>query len=216
MAAAALTPEQIYDVLIQAGWPTSHGAAIDGVAIALAESGGRPSATHLNANGTTDYGLFQINHAVEPDWDWQNPITNAQMALKIYLAHGFGRWATWNSGAYKLHLPMAQSGAAAYVKQFNNSQDPTGHYNWNPINDIQTAGRKGAAVAGGVVQSAADKLAPLAALASFLGNVGGKLGTRAFWVKVGIALIGVVLIVAGSIAFLKPAAQNVAGREVPV
>lgn len=216
MTAAALTPEQIYDVLIQAGWPTTQGAAIDGVAIVLAESGGRPDATHKNANGTTDYGLFQINHAVEPDWEWQNPLVNAQMALKIYKAHGFGRWATWTSGAWKLHLQDAQSGAAAYVKQFNDSQDPTGHYNYNPINDIQTAIRKGASNAGGAVQSLQDKLAPLGALADFLGNVGGKLGTRAFWVKVGIALIGVVLIIAGSIAFLKPAASNVAGRVVPV
>lgn len=207
-----LSPEEVYDVLIQAGF-TGH-AAIEGTAVALAESSGRATAIGgPNTDGTKDYGLFQINHSTEPGWDWQNPLVSAQMAKKIYDAHGWGRWATWTNGSYKLHLPQAQQAARDYTAKFNASQDPTGHYNWNPINDIQVAGKKGAAAAGGFIQ---DKLAPLEAFSNFLGTVGGAIGSRAFWVKAGIALIGFFLIVGGAIAMLKPAASNVAGRVVPV
>lgn len=208
----ALTPEQIYDVLIQAGF-TGH-AAIEGTAIALAESSGVPTATHLNNNGTTDYGLFQMNHASPPNWDWQNPLTNAQMAKKLYdNTGGWGRWATWTSGAYRLHLPVAQQASADYTAKFNAGQNPDGHYNWNPINDVQVAGRKGASAIGGVIQ---DKLAPLAALSSFLGTVGGAIGSKAFWLRVGLAVIGLFLLIAGVVVFIKPAADNAAGRIVPV
>jgi uncharacterized membrane protein HdeD (DUF308 family) len=44
----------------------------------------------------------------------------------------------------------------------------------------------------------------------------GKVGQKSFWMKVGLAVIGVALIIAGIVAVLKPAAENVASRAVPV
>ena len=37
------------------------------VAVAQAESGGDPLATHVNADGSTDLGLWQINDRAHPD-----------------------------------------------------------------------------------------------------------------------------------------------------
>lgn len=104
------TPTQIAQYAKDAGFPT---AAIPvATAIALAESGGRNTATHKNTNGSTDYGLWQIN-TVHPDvlamGDWRDPGTNARMAFAVYQQAGgkFTPWSTFNSGSYKSHLSAA-------------------------------------------------------------------------------------------------------------
>jgi cell wall-associated NlpC family hydrolase len=70
------------------------------VAIALAESGGRADAFNKNSNGTSDYGLWQINSvhkssgfdtrlAYDPDY-------NAKWAYRISSSgNNFGPWATY-------------------------------------------------------------------------------------------------------------------------
>lgn len=75
------------------------------VAVAQAESGGNPSATHLNGNGTTDFGLWQINSvhvAILALGDWRNPSTNARMAYAVWQESGWR--STYNSGAYRRYL----------------------------------------------------------------------------------------------------------------
>jgi hypothetical protein len=90
-------------------------------AVAGAESGWNPTATNLNANGTTDYGMWQINsvHAAAlATGNWRDPTDNARMALAVWRQAG-GSWAPWvtyNTGAYLAHLPAAsaaQTGAPA-------------------------------------------------------------------------------------------------------
>lgn len=81
------------------------------VAVGLAESGGNIIATHLNTNGTTDYGLWQINSvhaALLASGSWSDPIANARMAFSIqHDAGGWTPWSTFNSGAYLDHMAEA-------------------------------------------------------------------------------------------------------------
>lgn len=91
-----------------AGFPA---AQLDmAVAVAGAESGYNPTATNHNTNGSTDYGLWQINstHAdLLGGHDWRDPATNAWMAYQVWRQAGgsWTPWSTFTSGAYKRFLP---------------------------------------------------------------------------------------------------------------
>lgn len=78
------------------------------VAIAIAESSLDPGATHTNSNGSTDYGLWQINGAANADvmrlGSWNDPAANARMAKAIYDRQGLTAWSVYKSGAYKANL----------------------------------------------------------------------------------------------------------------
>ena len=82
-------------------------------AVALAESGGNPSAYNPEtAAGTPDgqgsYGLWQIYLNAHPEFAGLNlydPQTNANAAYQVYAAAGgFSPWSTYNSGAYLRYL----------------------------------------------------------------------------------------------------------------
>jgi hypothetical protein len=71
------------------------------VCVAKYESGFFEGATHLNTNGSTDYGLFQIN-----DRYWLKPCgatgkqlldgaTNARCAKVVFDKQGLNAWATY-------------------------------------------------------------------------------------------------------------------------
>lgn len=100
------------------------------VAISLAEnSASDPTATHKNADGSTDYGLWQINssHANEFDMhDWANPQSNANMAYKVFKMQGWKAWSTYNDGAYLVHLPTGKTAAS----------DATKSASMNPLNIV--------------------------------------------------------------------------------
>lgn len=80
-------------------------------AIALAESGGRPTAENLTDNGgkQSSFGLWQISTGTHnpPNPNWSNPLTNAQLAVAKYNSQGLTAWGTYTSGAYKTTLPNA-------------------------------------------------------------------------------------------------------------
>jgi hypothetical protein len=112
------------------------------VAIALAESGGDPSAVSpQNSNGTYDYGLFQINssHTDSGLFDplsgntpfqtgvlagtaiglgnsegWSDPQKNADYAFQLYQGRGgnFTDWSTYNNGSYQQFMSRGQTAAA--------------------------------------------------------------------------------------------------------
>lgn len=118
-----LTPGQVYQVAVGAGWAPGT-EAITATAIALAESGGRTDAVNKhNANGSRDYGLWQINHpgSTPPSFNWADPATNARIAHKLYASPGGGwtRWSTYTNGAWLKTLPKAQraSGSADMAPQ---------------------------------------------------------------------------------------------------
>jgi hypothetical protein len=74
------------------------------VMVALAESGGNEFATNRNTNGTTDYGLWQIN-SIHTDalklGNWQVPTDNAKMAYMVFKQRGsWSAWSAYNNNSY--------------------------------------------------------------------------------------------------------------------
>ncbi|MDO4868058.1 MAG: transglycosylase SLT domain-containing protein [bacterium] len=73
------------------------------LAIAQAESGCNPRSdnSELNADGTYDYGLFQINsvHGYNRN-TLANPAKNTEIAFKIWQLQGYRAWSAYNNGSY--------------------------------------------------------------------------------------------------------------------
>jgi hypothetical protein len=93
-----LTDAQIAAAAKQAGFTGNN--LVVAVAVALAESGGDSEATNHNTNGTTDYGLFQINSvhgSLLQQGDWRNPVDNAKMAMTVYKGSGWKAWYTYKT-----------------------------------------------------------------------------------------------------------------------
>ena len=77
--------------------------------IVMHESGGNPSATNLNANGTTDYGLAQINSS-NLAWLGETPASIMDpcrnMAAEVRILRGFSGYATGSTErGFVLHPP---------------------------------------------------------------------------------------------------------------
>ncbi len=100
------------------------------VAIALAESGGNPSAYNPEAaagtpQGHGSRGLWQIYGYVHPEYDGNhafNPQVNAQAAYKIYRQSG-GRFTAWST--YNLGWARPKQNYAAMIKDAKNTKIPT-------------------------------------------------------------------------------------------
>lgn len=93
-------------------------------AIGLAESGGNPNALNPNDNGgkQSSFGIWQISNGTHaaPSPTWNNPATNASLAVAKYKSQGLGAWGTYTSGLYKKFMNGAavpsdasQSGGSA-------------------------------------------------------------------------------------------------------
>ena len=136
---ANLTIDALVQLAQQGGWTGSD--ILIAAAIAMAESSGNPDAVHQNTNGTTDYGLWQINTVHDSDsWGgpgWAeackgNPILCAQRAYEVYRQQGWDAWTTYKSGAYKKYLiagtpstPPAPSGTPVPTTGSDSSQSTT-------------------------------------------------------------------------------------------
>lgn len=142
----------VSDVMIlahamDAGWADAHDAQV-ATAIALAESGGNPSATNHNFNGSTDYGLWQINSIhkdVLANGQWSDPAANAKMAHEIYAQAGnrFTPWVTFTTGRYLAFMPRAAKALVDLKTNLKNrANDPklTEPAIPNPLNGLQKAG----------------------------------------------------------------------------
>lgn len=153
--------------------------AVVAVAICLAESGGETTATHKNSNGTTDFGLWQIN-SVHGDLlagkDWTDPNVNAGIASQIWAQAGnsFTPWSTYTSGAYFIHMGVA----SAAVK--------------NGGQEIPTTA------------SNAALLDPLGGVGSIL-TLGTLLGDPNLWLRIAEFILGFILLI---IAFMKMTGNN--------
>lgn len=77
-------------------------------AIALAESSGDPQASFVNADGSTDRGILQINsfsHAEVPDSCAYDVSCSLQQAYRISnYGNTFTQWVTFNTGAYQQYM----------------------------------------------------------------------------------------------------------------
>lgn len=95
------TFRQLEEIWIGAGGDRTSAPYM--AAIALAESGGNPSAEGHNTNGTVDRGLWQIN-SVHGSLSTTNVESNAKAAVQIAKREGLGAWVTYKTGAYKNYL----------------------------------------------------------------------------------------------------------------
>lgn len=185
--ATKLSASDIANAMRKAGWPET--AIPVGVAVALAESGGNPTAVNRNNNGSTDYGLFQINTvhgSLLQQGDWSNPVDNSRMALTVWKNAG-SKWTPWvayNSGSYKKFTQAVTPGTEI---------GPDGTV-WTPV---PTPGL-----------TASDPLG--------LGAVWNAFVSPELWRKVMIFLLAVFLIIAGTIVILRrPIATGIkAGTKV--
>jgi hypothetical protein len=143
------------------------------VAIALAESDGETTATHRNNNGSTDYGLWQINSIhkdlLAQNQPWSAPKNNYYMAHELYASKQgkFTDWTTFTAGLYAAHLPAATTA-------WNNPDDSATQP--NAIHDAANTG-------GEVVQAGLS-------VADFIGT----LTKSETWVRIGMGAAGVVLV----------------------
>ncbi len=163
-----LTDAQIAHYAIGAGF-TGADVGI-AVAVALAESRGRTDAdnTGTNRNGSTDYGVWQINtvHAdLLKSGDWRNPADNARMAHSVFASSGWRAWSTYKSGAYLPFLARGRAAAGA------------------PSAD----GAVGGSIPGGVTGSTSASTDPTAGLSYFT--------NPALWARVGVFILGGALLV---------------------
>ncbi len=105
-----LTVAQIGTVAAAAGF--SGSGLVMAIAVALAESGGNPTATNLDSNGTVDRGVWQIN-SVHAEYfascDYK-PSCAASAAFSISAGGtNLGAWVTYQHGAEIPFLPVAVS-----------------------------------------------------------------------------------------------------------
>lgn len=119
---ATLSPVQVGALAYNAGI-VSQGALAISIAIAMAESGGKVNATHKNADGSIDYGLWQINNKAHPNYNTNQLITIASYNASAMFAisnggTNWGPWTTFTDGMYKQFLSQA-SIAAGQVIQSN-------------------------------------------------------------------------------------------------
>jgi lysozyme-like protein len=160
-----LSDREIAGAVKAAGFPrASWNVAI---AVALAESGGNSDALNdANTNGSSDYGLFQINsvHAdLLKQHNWRDPVQNAQMA-KVISANGtsWRPWVAFTTGRYAAYLPRA----------------------------VAATGSPTAPPSGGTPGGAATAVG----LPTPGGNVFALLGSQRTWLRVGMILIGFLLV----------------------
>ena len=116
-----LSEAQVINVLVVARWPQAE--LRNALCITWAESSWVPNARNMhNANGTIDYGLFQVNSIHSPPFDllrWSDPYYNAAFALAVFrareLASGEG-WDAWvtaqDCGVREARMIPAHRGAA--------------------------------------------------------------------------------------------------------
>jgi len=107
--ATVTTPRTASKVTLAQLWIEAGGSpsvANTMAAIAMAESSGNTQAIDHDANGTTDYGLWQINsvHGYNSALLLSDPLYNAKAAVAVYNSSGLEAWTTYTSGAYEKYL----------------------------------------------------------------------------------------------------------------
>lgn len=104
-----LSYQQLFDLAQKAGF--SGGSALTIAAIAEAESNGDPSAINHNKNGTTDYGVLQINSSNLKglgisSQQAMDPSTAFNVAYKLSKSGtNFHDWTTYNNDSYVPFMP---------------------------------------------------------------------------------------------------------------
>ena len=226
---AKLTVQQIAGYAQVAGFPPEELARA--TAVALAESGGDPAATHSNTNGSVDYGLFQINSVhggLLNQGDKFNPLDNAKMALTVWRGAG-GKWTPWsayNNGTSQGFMAQATLAAAKPVPPAS------------PAGASASAGATATGApgeAGGTAQGSApavtpnpvaDALSPLTGFVTTVSGVIEKLKATIFnvnfWWRLGAGVLGAIMIlvsfvmISGQSSTVQGAVKLVATKGIPL
>ena len=93
-----------------AGWYGQD--LVTAVAVMTAESARYVKAWHLNDDGSTDRGLFQINDHAHPDLsdaDAYKAAPNVKYAHRLSIHQGFRPWAAYDSGAYAQYVDEVET-----------------------------------------------------------------------------------------------------------
>lgn len=187
----------------QAGFPDNQ--LVTAVAIAYAESGFNADATNHNTNGSTDYGLWQINSVHNfpelANGQWRDPNTNARLAYQVWKGSGWNAWSTHKPtdpigySRYQLAIPLATGYVtAAYGPIVAGSGD---------VGAAVGLGSSATGAAGDVVSTAADiAKEPLAAL-KFLEQ-------PSTWVRIAKFGIGAALVIGAVSIIARPVIEPIA------
>lgn len=187
-----------------AGFPNSQ--LVTAVAIAYAESSFNETSTHHNQDGSTDYGLWQINSVHNfpevTSGAWRDPRVNAQLAYRVYTAQGWNAWST--------HKPTDPVGYARYtaaipfaVSYVTAAYGPVVAAEGSAMVGVGTVQGVGGVVQDTVTNAANIAQAPLAAL-KFLEQPGT-------WVRIGKFMIGIALVIGGLVLVAKLATDQTKG-----
>lgn len=220
-----LTAQQIAGYAQAAGFPPEELARA--TAVALAESGGDPGASHVNTNGSVDYGLWQINTVHGGLLNQGNkfdPLDNAKMALTVWRGAG-GKWSPWsvyNNGRSQGFMAQATLAAAKPVP-------PASPAGASAPGSATAPGAPGEA--GGTAQGSAPASAPnpvADAITSVLSPITGlveKFKTILnvnFWWRLGAGILGVIMIlvsfvmISGQSSTVQGAVKLVATKGIPL
>lgn len=195
-----LTPNDVYHAAIKGGFSPTE--AIVATQIAFAESSFNPGAVTPEPNGSTSYGLMQIN-SVHSDvfviGPWADPVTNMKMAHTIYKQSGWRAWSTYKSGKYKeLVAHDTVMGPGVKTVQFQlPGQSRADAKKDNTVELGESSNRVANVDAIGGTVSALESL----------GKIASKLTSPGFWKLLGIGGLGLFVIVIG-IAFLLFSAKD--------
>jgi C-type lysozyme/alpha-lactalbumin family len=108
-----MSPDAVAHTLSVAGFPEDMVPVM--TCLAQYESSFRPLVTNRNKNGTTDYGLLQINEIWLKDCrvtsnQLKNPYINAKCALRVYQKQGLNAWVAFKKHRRQcLKYQMAQT-----------------------------------------------------------------------------------------------------------
>jgi hypothetical protein len=126
--------------MLNAGFPAS--AVGVGIGIVGAESHGNPNATNHNSNGSTDYGLWQINsvhQSLLAGHNWRDPQQNTDMAYAVWKGAGWNAWTTFRTGAYKQYTSGRYSLTSASGGTQNAKPDFSASFLTDPKNYLRLA-----------------------------------------------------------------------------
>lgn len=169
------------------------GAAGYAAAIALAESGGDPNATHVNADGSVDHGLWQIN-SVHGALSTLDPNANARAAVEISgNGSNFKPWTTFTNGSYAKFL----RGHLEDVSK--NPEDP----------DVPNSSSATGGVVGAVIDAPMKTAQALSDLASVFEKLVEGLFNSSTWFRVGKVVVGVFLGLFAVVILARPLTDKV-------
>lgn len=178
----ALSDVEIARAARSGGFPDNF--LVTAVAVALAESGGNPQATNHNTNGTTDYGLWQINSIHQADLrggEWSNPNDNARMAYAVFKRAG-NSWWPWYAFRNGKHVQFMNRATQA-VNSLGSSNSPKADFS-----EAVTGAASGVFTPTGLT----DTYEGLKKIATVLSQ-------KNFWIRVGFVLAGLLVIIGGAI-----------------